>query len=88
MIACHEVSIRTFVTALDALAGRILRLPALPYRDRTPAFLNLEFLDKLAAQPAAAHTPDARATFTLCKQDVVARPNVVKSGSHDLRVST
>jgi hypothetical protein len=88
MIACHEVSTRTFVTALDALARHILRLPALPYRDRTPAFLNLEFLDKLAAQPAAAHTPDARATFALCKQNVVAGPNVVKSGSRDLRVST
>jgi hypothetical protein len=72
---------------LDALARRILRLPALHYRDRTPAFLNLEFHDELAAQPAAAHTPNARATVALFKQDLVARPNVVKSGSHDLRVS-
>jgi hypothetical protein len=63
-------------------------LPALHYRDRAPAFLNLEFLDKLAAQPAAAHTPDERATFALCKQDAVAGPNLVKSGSHGLRVFT
>jgi hypothetical protein len=52
-------------------------LRALHYRDHTPAFLNLEFHDKFAAQPAAAHTPDARATFALCKQDAVAGPNVV-----------
>jgi hypothetical protein len=88
MIACHEVSTRTFATALDALARRILRLPALPYRDRTPAFLKLEFLDKLAAQPLAAHTPDACATFAALQTRRLARPNVVKSGSHQLRVST
>src|SRR5271168_4789884 len=40
LIACHEVSTRIFATALDARARRILRLPALHYRDRTRAFLN------------------------------------------------
>src|SRR5580704_19016803 len=63
LIACHEVSTCTFATALDARARRILRMPALHCRNRTPAFLNLEFLDKLAPNRAAAHTPDARATF-------------------------
>jgi hypothetical protein len=70
------------------LRNALAVLPAFHYRDRTPAFLNLEFHDELAARAAAAHMPDAHATSALCKQDAVAGPNVAKSGSHNLRVST
>jgi hypothetical protein len=88
LIACHEVSTRTLATALDARARPILRLPALHYRARRPAVLNLEFLDKLAVQPAAAHTRAASATFAALQTTRPCGSKVVKSDSHDLRVST
>src|SRR5271166_3136092 len=89
LIACHEVSTHAFATALDARGRRILRLSALYYRARAPAFLNLEFRSINWPPNRRPCTRLTRAPPSqLCKQDVVAGPNVVKSGSHDLRVST
>src|ERR1700719_5167917 len=60
-----------------------------PLRARTPAFLKLEFR---SIHWPPNRRPRTRVTLAppsqLCKYDVVAGPNVVKSGSHHLRVST
>jgi hypothetical protein len=83
VIACHEVSTRTFAAAPDASASRILRLPALGRQARALAFLTLAFLDNFAARPAALGAPDARIARQALQTSTLAGPN-----RDDLRLST
>jgi len=83
VIACHEVSTRTFAAAPDASASRILRLPALGRQARALAFLTLAFLDNFAARPAALGAPDARIARQALQTRSLAGPN-----RDDLRLST
>jgi len=88
VIACHEVSTRTFAAAPDASARRILRLPGLRRQARALAFLTLAFLDKFATLSAALRTPDARITWEALQTRSLAASNLVKPGHDDLRLST
>ena len=62
VIACHEVSTRTFAAAPGASIRAILRQPALRRQARVLVFLTLAFLDKFATHSVALRPPDARIT--------------------------
>src|SRR5271168_1683823 len=59
MRSAHAPSPRPWTRAPDAFFDCQPSITGIAHE----LFLILEFLDKLAAQPAATHTPDVRATF-------------------------
>src|SRR5208282_4551075 len=67
-------------TALDARARRILRLPALHHRARTPAFLNVEFLDKIG-RPTGGRAHARRARHLRSSANKTSLPNRTWSNS-------